>query len=389
MIKLSVQLKVFNPFQPLNLLFILLIFLSGCAGYRAARKELLPSGQPRTPPAKISRIEYRISPWYHFKQAACSLTFDDGTLDQYMIAYPELERRNIKATFFLITSFREEGYWDDYTVRRRLLSWDQAREIAFSGHEIGSHGKSHVQLLQETDIVEDELRDSRNRIRREIPWQRAIIFAWPYWRSDEESRYLARRYYIGARAGVGIPACYAERHGGIPHSTPANIFHINSLAARNADSNESWQTLCDRVLAEGGWFVPSFHGIDDGAIDREALGWEAITLSRFRLVLDYLQQQNFWLVPFGSVTRYIRERDAAILALKNSNSRSLVLVLDDNLDDSIYDHPLSLRVKLPAGWQRIRLSQGGRLLRYRVDRDGYHIFDAFPDGSDIIIYRIE
>lgn len=373
----------------LYFVLIPLISLSGCAGYLAARKEPQSSEQLRMPPAKIIPIDYRIAPWYQFKQAACSLTFDDGTLDQYMIAYPELERRNIKATFFLITFFREKGYWDDYPVRRSLLSWDQAREIAFSGHEIGSHGQSHVQLLEETDIVEDELRDSRNRIKREIPWQRVIIFAWPYWRSDDDSRYLAQRNYIGARTGVVISDKYIERHDSIPGCTPADLFQINSFAAREADSIESWRILCDRILDKGGWFVPSFHGIDDGHIDRDALGWEAISLSRFRLALDYLQQQDFWMVAFGSALRYIRERDASSLTMFNQTDRSYIMVLEDNLDDHIYNHPLSLKVKLPAGWKRVRLSQGGRLLRYSIDRDGYFIFDALPDGSDIIVDRIE
>ena len=40
-----------------------------------------------------------VATWYLFKQAAGSVTFDDGTYDQYAVAFPELEKLGIKGTF--------------------------------------------------------------------------------------------------------------------------------------------------------------------------------------------------------------------------------------------------------------------------------------------------
>ncbi len=43
---------------------------------------------------KVSIAQYRGG-----RDAAISYTFDDGLLEQYTLVFPELEKRNIKATF--------------------------------------------------------------------------------------------------------------------------------------------------------------------------------------------------------------------------------------------------------------------------------------------------
>ena len=124
----------------LSLLLIkvfLVTFLNGCASTPEVDKKV-DKEMPEL------RFEYRIAPWYGFKSSACSVTFDDGTLDQYLIAFPELEERNIKATFFLITEPRKTGIWNDGSTIRLLFSWEQARTMAAAGHEIASHSTTHA-----------------------------------------------------------------------------------------------------------------------------------------------------------------------------------------------------------------------------------------------------
>ncbi|MBA7709364.1 hypothetical protein ES703_118279 [subsurface metagenome] len=174
---------------------------------------------------------------------------------------------------------------------------------------------------------------------------------------------------------------------GIPSANPGNLFKVNAIGARNADSNASWQYLCDRIFLERGWLVANFHGIDDGRIDREALGWEAMPLARFNLVLDYLESQDFWLAPFGEVARYIRERKSATLTLKKQSDQSMTLVLEDGLDDRIYNKALSLRIRLSAGWQKVTAYQNRRLVDHNLKPDGCLHLNLLPDGSDITIVR--
>ncbi len=66
-------------------------------------------------------------------QAAVSLTFDDGGPTQLSRAIPEMEKRGLRATFYLCPR------GDDYA--ERLAPW---KEIAARGHEIGNHTLSHT-----------------------------------------------------------------------------------------------------------------------------------------------------------------------------------------------------------------------------------------------------
>lgn len=95
------------------------------------------------------------------------LTFDDGDLSVFAIAYPLLRRFGIKATFFIVPSLvGEVGY----------LSWDQVREIAayvdpLRGplFTIGSHTQSHEALGEvPREELYRQLLDSKLGLEREL-----------------------------------------------------------------------------------------------------------------------------------------------------------------------------------------------------------------------------
>ncbi|MDP2791892.1 MAG: polysaccharide deacetylase family protein, partial [Rectinemataceae bacterium] len=80
---------------------------------------------------------------------AVILTFDDGDLSIYGLAYPLLGNYNFKATFFLIS---------DFVGKLNYVKWDQVRSMAAyrnaAGARLftfGSHSKSHVPLKKALD----------------------------------------------------------------------------------------------------------------------------------------------------------------------------------------------------------------------------------------------
>jgi peptidoglycan/xylan/chitin deacetylase (PgdA/CDA1 family) len=62
------------------------------------------------------------------------LTFDDGDLDQYTLAYPEMNKYGFKAVFFVMTVALNKP---------RYLSKQQVKELSDNGHVIGSHTWDH------------------------------------------------------------------------------------------------------------------------------------------------------------------------------------------------------------------------------------------------------
>jgi len=365
-------------------------YLPDCASIKKTEK---PSGTlPYTPSPKPraeaeSRFRFRIARWYGFKQAACSLTFDDGTLDQYVLVIPELEKRNLKATFFLITKYIKRGYWIDSGIRRELFSWDQAREIYHAGHEIGSHTKTHADTTKKGTNVKRELKDSYARIKKELSISDGLTLAWPYWRSTEESRKLAARYYIVARSGSGVFESYVDKNGADIAGLPGGFYSVNSFGIRRKELVKPWEWYCSRMYTAGGWFVLNFHGITDSGIKREWLGWEPLRLRDFKYVIDYVVQEGFWIAPFGTVARYARERESAMVFLLSSSDNEVVFTFEDGLDDEVYSQPLSLEVVVPTAWREVKVTQAGHMIAHRQHEN--HIYcSLLADSSDIIFKRV-
>lgn len=88
------------------------------------------------------------------------LTFDDGGLDNYQVAYPLLRQHGLTATFFVITgTVGKEGQMD----------WDQLREMTAHGMSIQSHSVSHPDLRGVSAArLEAELADSRSAITQAV-----------------------------------------------------------------------------------------------------------------------------------------------------------------------------------------------------------------------------
>jgi peptidoglycan/xylan/chitin deacetylase (PgdA/CDA1 family) len=84
------------------------------------------------------------------------ITFDDGHESDWIVAAPELARRNLHAMFFVVWSYLGlPGY----------LSRDQVIALRAEGFEIGSHGMTHTRLSQiSVADASEELRESKRRL---------------------------------------------------------------------------------------------------------------------------------------------------------------------------------------------------------------------------------
>ncbi len=74
------------------------------------------------------------------------LTFDDGNLSDFEIAFPILRDFDFTAHFFVTT---------DFVSKKNHMDWPQIRELQKNGFIIGSHAVSHKDLsrLQDKDVI--------------------------------------------------------------------------------------------------------------------------------------------------------------------------------------------------------------------------------------------
>lgn len=97
------------------------------------------------------------------------LTFDDGYVDFYQNAFPELKKRGMTAVSYIVTNFNGGRYMDN----------NQIEEIASYGIEIGSHTISHLDLATiSISKAKNEIADSKP-ILEKIIGQPIISFCYP------------------------------------------------------------------------------------------------------------------------------------------------------------------------------------------------------------------
>ena len=83
------------------------------------------------------------------------ITFDDGNISDYLIAFPELSKNSMRAIFFIIPSLIGSD---------KFLNWNMVKEMSKNGMVIGSHSLTHKNL---TELSEAEL-DRELRVSKEI-----------------------------------------------------------------------------------------------------------------------------------------------------------------------------------------------------------------------------
>lgn len=168
------------------------------------------------------------------------LTFDDGYLDNYECAMPELRECGLPATFFVATGYvgsERNAPWDaDAGVEAEWMTWDHVRELSELGFEIGSHTVNHVNLgtlelakqLGGTELpshwhanVSDEvavqeLVSSKERLEQELGVS-VSLFSFPFGRRENLSERNRERirdagFECCASAYGGVVTCQTDRY---------------------------------------------------------------------------------------------------------------------------------------------------------------------------------
>lgn len=67
------------------------------------------------------------------------LTFDDGYEDNYLNAFPLLQKYGMTGHFFILSDFVNAG-------RPGYMTWEQIEEMAAAGQRFGSHSRDHPAL---------------------------------------------------------------------------------------------------------------------------------------------------------------------------------------------------------------------------------------------------
>jgi peptidoglycan/xylan/chitin deacetylase (PgdA/CDA1 family) len=156
-----------------------------------------------------------------------AITFDDGFLDNYSVAWPILRQHGFTATIFLAAAYLgATSIWRDGSLGQTpLLSADQVLEMAGEGIRFGSHTMSHARLtdLADTAAVTRELAGSKAALGDLL--QHAVIgFCYPY---SGLNNAVKRQV---AQAGYQFALTYAPAYVGGPGQDRFALRRIGVLA---------------------------------------------------------------------------------------------------------------------------------------------------------------
>lgn len=128
------------------------------------------------------------------------VTFDDA-YRSVLDVLPALERLNVPATVFACSDYGDGGPLAIPELEEqarlhadelRTMTWDELRECAERGVEIGGHTKSHARLTELGDAeLRTELVESRERIEAELG-RPCVFLAYPYGAWDARVAATAR-----------------------------------------------------------------------------------------------------------------------------------------------------------------------------------------------------
>lgn len=253
------------------------------------------------------RGSVRVAPWRGNRAAALSLTFDDCLVDQYEIVYPELERRGLKGTFWMMGARVTFG---EKEVGSPMMTWDNAREIAAHGHEVANHGWRHLAYnADDPDTFFADVTRNDAALVRELG-RRSKTYCYPGNARPPDAVAFASQGRVGTRlfeTGVG----------------------------RHQDARQVARWL-DETIARGDWRVTMTHGIVQGF---DAWGER----ETFAGILDAVvaRRDRLWIDTFEAVASYRREREACVWTTSATDRTLVITPRLDGLDAALFTEPLT------------------------------------------------
>ena len=293
---------------------------------------------------------------------------------------------------------------EEKTPNAEIVDFLNAK-LAAGRLKIMNHGLTHVFWADtetgeniDWDFLRREFVGSKDLLRTLFPSQRVLTFVLPGYAwivsmhgeqiYDEvydilKEEYIADRYYGG---------------------TAANIYDWNweKTPAHQILPDNDAQTFAviDSVARGEGRFANLFlyHLDEDANFDSGATngGTETYFYQResrldaiCKRIASYTSTGAVWQTNYEDAMLYLREAENATVSI--TRGENITIVLEDGLDDAIYNYPLSVRVQLDESYEAVKLTQNGKV-SYAVVKSQNGIYfadlDVVPDSSDAVVEKV-
>ena len=299
--------------------------------------------------ADTSDAGTQILKWKDGKKAAFLLAFDDGCPSQLTNVVPELEKRKIVGTFYLVTG---------NSLYANLKSkWEAAAKspyIVVANHTFTHRGVNNAEELEP-----------------ELAKCNQVIYQM------HADRKQPRLLGFGKPGGVPWEVSQEELDSALSkhHLVNRPPFHGPPIHYKSAADVVG---VVDAALAKGEMGHLDFHGVGGD--------WLATPLDWFAALLEKLEssRDQIWITDVVSWHQYVTERKSATVKVLQNDQSGIRLELTSAADPLLYNHPLTLTTKVPAVWKDCVVEQGTTKATVSAS-DGVLQYNGIPGSGEIRI----
>lgn len=305
----------------------------------------------------------RVAKWKDDRTAAFLLMFDDGWVGQVEVAIPELQKRGLLATFYMVP---EKGEYKAYAAK-----WAEAIKgggVVYGNHTLTHNGIKDLedgrkQLGEAARIIREQMQPIAGKPDRLLSFaQPGGVKSWNI--TKDQINALFKEYHLVDRP---------------PFAGHGAVYHWKTL--------EEMTALAEKAIAAKGMEYLVVHGVE-----RPNTKWQdfwPLPQAVFFPLLDYLKEKQdkriLWVTDHISQHQYETERNAATVKTLKVLGNGIQIELKSTADAKLYDLPLTLVTEVPATWKECNISQGETKTRATAV-NGTLMFDAVPNAPAISIW---
>lgn len=312
--------------------------------------------------------------WNDDKLSAFTVTIDDN-YEQDIPYWKQLQKKyQFPLTWFVITEADKK--WN-------VKNWNLFAELAKNGNAVQGHDDRNWYEDLKNGVKYPTLKQYNKRLQKTITTiekntkQKCITYAYPW---GEGNINEAAKHFIASRSTIGL----------LNTANQINFKKVHSISNPHIYLNDSTRNhyilplLNKTSKLEGknyyrGWGSVHFHQINTTKAQN--------TTDEF---FNYLKQKEdkLWLATFVDVAKYAQEYATHTVKVTKNNTTEIAFTLKDEMQNEIYNYPLTVKVRIPNNWIKIDATQNGNLIPQKIityNHNQYALVKAIPDRGKILL----
>lgn len=307
------------------------------------------------------------------RQGILTITMDDGYPKSSEYYEQEFVKNDLRGTSVLITNWLNNSpentkFFQELQTRGRF--------------EYGSHSKTHPNTPPSNDAERQaEIVTSQKELREMFPMQKILTLTLYNGVNYEGANMeLAKSTYQAIRGGV------RGYNSLLP--TDDELYPLKVQGVLDSETVQNMNSWVDVAVEKRQWLIEMWHAIKDYDPDSYAPPTAAVASEHLKYIGDKQKEGLLWVATFNEAVQYVKERRQAKVMDNGLEASPRKVSLTDDLDDNLFDYPLTLCSEVPVEWQYVQVVQGANVQQIAsIEKSGkrYVYYNAVPDRGDITL----